>query len=297
MTRSTSPGVELPAGVRRMRRQVASERRWSRLTLYAGVAVVGVAITGSIVAVWLTPYPANALDLVHRLEPPSLAHLMGTDNLGRDILSRVLAAIRLDLASIAVVTYVPLLTGMTLGAIAGYYRGKVDAILMRVVDGVIAFPFLVLILAIVSATGPGLTGFYFGVLAVGWAPYARLTRSEMLVLREAQFMLAAEALAYSKMRILFRHALPNLLRSNLVFSAADLVLNLLLLAGLSYLGLGVQAPRPELGALVAGGQGVILQAWWVTTLPGVVIVILGGAFSMIGDGLGERLGADFNPSI
>ena len=119
----------------------------------------------------------------------------------------------------------------------------------------------------------------------------------MLVLREQDFMLAAKVLGYSTKRILFRHAMPNLLRSNIVFSAADLVLNLLLLAGLSYLGLGVQAPTAELGAMVAEGQRVLLQAWWVATLPGLVIVVLGVSFSMIGDGLGDRLGRQFRLTV
>lgn len=290
MTASAKQAIEPAALARRMRKRVTAERRWSRFTLYCGLAVVVIAIAASLVATWWPPHPPYELDLAHRLSPPSFGHPMGTDEFGRDILSRALVAIRLDLLAIFVVTYIPLITGMVLGAVSGYYRGKSDVIIMRFVDGVIAFPFLVLILAIISVTGPGLTGFYIGVLAVGWAPYARITRGDMLVLREEQFILAAKGLGYSTQRILFRHALPNLLRSNVVFSTSDLVLNLVLLAGLSYLGLGVQAPRPELGALVAAGQDVLLQAWWVTTLPGVVIVVLGGAFSMIGDGLSERLG-------
>jgi peptide/nickel transport system permease protein len=265
--------------------------------LSVGIAIVVLAVAASLLAIWFTPYAPNGLDLASRLQAPSLSHLMGTDEFGRDIFSRVLVALRLDLLAISVVTYVPLVIGMSVGMIAGYYRGKIDTVLMRVVDGVIAFPFLVLILAVVSATGPGLKGYYIGVLVVGWAPYARLTRGEMLVLREQQFILAAQTLAYSTKRILFRHAMPNLIRPNLVFSAADLVLNLVLLAGLSYLGLGIQPPRPELGALVAQGQDVLLQAWWVTALPGLVIVVLGAGFSMIGDGLGERLGSNFNLSV
>lgn len=293
MTAAATGTVETAALAERLRERVVSQRRWSRFTLYAGLGIIALALAASVIAIWFPLHPPDTLDLVHRLQPPSFDHPMGTDTFGRDVLSRTLVAIRLDLAAILVVTYIPLLTGMVLGAIAGYYRGRIDAIVMRVVDGVIAFPFLVLVLAIVAATGPGLTGFYIGVLAVGWAPYARLTRGQMLVLREEQFILAARALGYSTRRILLRHALPNLLRSNLVFSTADLVLNLLLLAGLSYLGLGVQPPTPELGALVADGQSVLLQAWWVTTLPGLVIVLLGGAFSMIGDGVAERLGEDY----
>jgi peptide/nickel transport system permease protein len=169
----------------------------------------------------------------------------------------------------------------------------VDGVTVRLIDAFIAFPFMVLVIAVVAIMGPGLSGVYIGVLAVGWTLYARLTRGEMLVLREQQFILAARSLGYSTGRIILRHAMPNLIRSNLVFSMADIVLNLLLLAGLSYLGLGVQAPTPELGAMVAEGQQVLLQAWWVTTLPGAVIVLLGSGFSMVGDAVADRLGQRF----
>jgi peptide/nickel transport system permease protein len=222
---------------------------------------------------------------------------MGTDTFGRDIFSRVLHALRVDLQVTFFVTYAPLLVGMALGAIAGYVGGWFDALLMRVVDAVIAFPFLVLVIAIVAISGAGLRGVYIGVPLVGWALYARLTRGEMLVLREQDFMLAATALGYSTPRILLRHALPSLLRSNIVFSAADLVLNLLLLASLSYLGLGAQPPTAELGVMVADGQSVLLEAWWVATLPGLTIVLLGVSFSMVGDGLADRLGQQFRMSL
>ena len=222
---------------------------------------------------------------------------MGTDTFGRDIASRVIYAIQLDLRVIFLITYVPLVIGILIGAFAGYYGRWLDSLAMRLVDVAISLPFLVLVLAIVAIVGAGLTGIYIGVLMVGWALYARLTRGEMLVLREQDFMLAARGLGYSTGRIVFRHAMPNLLRSNIVFSAADLVLNLLLLASLSYLGLGVQAPTAELGSMVAEGQNVLLQSWWVATLPGLVIVVLGASFSMIGDGLADRLGRQYRLTI
>jgi peptide/nickel transport system permease protein len=218
---------------------------------------------------------------------------MGTDQLGRDIFSRVLYAVRLDLEVIFIITYVPLAIGMVLGALAGYCGGWVEHLIMRTVDAIIAFPFLVLIIAIIAIFGSGLKGVFIGVPLVAWTLYARLTRGEMLVLREKEFMHAAKGLGYSHSRILARHAIPNLLGSNLVFSAADLVLNLVLLASLSYLGLGVQPPTPELGAMVADGQSVLLEAWWVAALPGLCIVALGVSFSMIGDGLADRLGKQF----
>jgi peptide/nickel transport system permease protein len=222
---------------------------------------------------------------------------MGTDNLGRDIFSRVVYAARVDLQIGFITTYVPLVYGVILGAIAGYFGGWVDSVIMRFVDVVIAFPFLVLVIAILAVVGPGVKGIYIAVLAVAWAMYARLTRAEMLVLREQHFMLAGEALGFSRRRIIFRHAIPNLLRPNLVFSMADFVLNILLVASLSFLGLGVRPPTPEWGAMVADGQNFLLNAWWITTLPGIVIVVVGIALSLIGDGLADRLGERFRLTV
>jgi len=149
------------------------------------------------------------------------------------------------------------------------------------------------VLALVAIMGSGITGAYIGVILVSWALYARLTRGEMLAVRERQYILAAQALGFSTRRIVFRHAIPNLLRASLVFSMADIVLNILTLAALSYLGLGVQPPTPEWGAIVAEGQGFLRTAWWITTFSGLTIVLTGIGFSLIGDGIADRLGSDF----
>jgi peptide/nickel transport system permease protein len=278
-------------------RKAQSERRWSNATLTVGVALVGTLALAAVLAPVIAPADPNALDLPNRLLGPSWSHWMGTDSFGRDILSRTLYAIRLDLVVVLIITYVPMTVGMMVGAFAGYYRGWVDGLAVRVIDALIAFPFMVLVIAVVAILGPGLSGVYIGVLTVGWTLYARVTRGEMLVLREQQFILAARTLGYSTPRIIFRHAMPNLIRSNLVFSMADIVLNLLLLAGLSYLGLGVQAPTAELGTMVAEGQQFLLQAWWIAALPGAVIVLLGAGFSMIGDSLADRLGQRFGVPV
>jgi peptide/nickel transport system permease protein len=280
-----------------LRRRALAERRWSNVTFYLGVGIVVAAAVAAALASVIAPYDPDRVELLDKLLAPSGAHVFGTDTLGRDIASRVLFAIQLDLQVIVIITYVPLVVGMTIGAYAGYFGRWIDGVAMRIVDAVIALPFLVLVIAIVAIAGAGLTGVYVGVLVVGWALYARLTRGEMLVLREQDFMQAARGLGYSTSRIIFRHAMPNLVRSNVVFSAADLVLNLLLLASLSYLGLGVQPPTAELGAMVAEGQSVLRQAWWVTAIPGFVVVVLGVAFSMIGDGLADRLGRQFRLTV
>lgn len=287
----------IASSVGRMRRRAASERRWANAALYVGAGILGVVALAAVFAPLIAPFEPNAQDLANAFQPPSSDHLMGTDNLGRDIFSRVVYAARVDLQLGLVLTYVPLVYGVILGAVAGYFGGRSDTVIMRLVDVVIAFPFLVLVIAILAVVGPGVKGIYIAVLAVAWAMYARLTRAEMLVLREQQFMLAGEALGFSRRRIIFRHAIPNLLRPNLVFSMADFVLNILLVASLSFLGLGVRPPTPEWGAMVAEGQNFLLNAWWITTLPGIVIVLVGIALSLVGDGLADRLGERFRLTV
>jgi peptide/nickel transport system permease protein len=235
----------------------------------------------------IAPYGQNELDFQNLLSGPSPQHLFGTDENGRDVFSRTLYALRVDLAIVVFVTYVPLPIGVLVGAIAGYYGGWVDAIISRVTDVMIAFPFFVLVIGVIAIVGPGVKGMLIGVPIAAWALYARLARSEMLVLREQQFMLATTALGYSKRRAIFRHAVPNLLRSALVYSTIDMVVNLLLLASLAYLGLGAQPPSAELGSIINEGQSSLLSAWWVATLPGLVVVLFGIGAGLVGDGLSD----------
>jgi peptide/nickel transport system permease protein len=280
----------LLAGTRQLRRQIDRQARWSNATMWAGVGLVAIIVLASLLASVVAPGSPTKQSLVDAFQHPSGSHLFGTDQFGRDVFSRTLHGIRVDLVLGLVTTYVPMVLGIALGAIAGYYRGWRESVIMRLVDVTIALPFIVLVLAIVAIVGPGLKGVYIGVIVVSWALYARLTRAEMLVLREQQFIVAARALGYSTPRILIRHALPHLLRPNLVFSMADIVLNILVLASLSFLGVGVQPPAPELGGIIADGQQYLLTSWWITTLPGLVLVLIGAGFSLIGDGLADRFG-------
>jgi peptide/nickel transport system permease protein len=250
----------------------------------------GILLLLALVAVFaplIAPYGQNELDFEHLLSGPSPQHLFGTDENGRDVFSRTLYALRVDLAIVVFVTYVPLPIGVLVGAIAGYYGGWVDAVISRVTDVMIAFPFFVLVIGVIAIVGPGVKGMLIGVPIAAWALYARLARSEMLVLREQQFMLATTALGYSRWRSIFRHAVPNLLRSALIYSTIDMVVNLLLLASLAYLGLGAQPPNAELGSIINEGQGTLLSAWWVATLPGLVVVLFGVGAGLVGDGLSD----------
>lgn len=288
-TPSFLPTLSRTAAVRRMNRRATSERRWSLITLWTGGAIVGlIALLAAAAPLLGLPDPERQ-DLLHALEAPSWQHPFGTDTLGRDMLSRVIYGARVDLLFAVVATGASLVLGVLVGALAGYAGGWVDTVVNRLVDVVVAFPFIVLVLAIVAIFGPGLSGAYVGVLVVGWALYARVARGEMLVVREKEYMLAARTLGFSRRRILLRHGLPNAVRSSMVFSMSDIVLNILLLSALSFLGLGVAPPTPEWGALVADGRDVLLTAWWVATLPGAVIVLAGVGFSLLGDGLADRL--------
>ncbi len=260
------------------------------LSLKIGLVIIGIIALAGIFAPLLTPYDPIKGNFRAALQAPSLTHPFGTDNLGRDILSRVLHGAAIDLQIGFITTYVPLSIGLALGAISGYVGGWFDTILMRVVDLAIAFPFIVLVIVILAILGPGIQNMYIAVFIVGWTMYARLARAEMLVIREQEYVLAARALGYGKFRIIFRHALPNLIGSSIVFSMSDFVLNILLASSLSFLGMGVQPPAPEWGAIVSDGRDFLLQAWWITTLPGLALIITGLGLSLIGDGLSKMIG-------
>ena len=252
-----------------------------------GGGVVALLVMAALLTPLIAPYGPNQLDFANTLSPPSLNHLMGTDDTGRDVFSRTLYGLRIDLVVVVAVTYIPLPVGVLVGAVAGYYGGVADLLLSRVVDIMLAFPFIVLVIAIVAIVGPGLSGVLIGIPIVSWALYARLARSEMLVLREQPFMLAKAGLGYTKGRTIFRHAVPNLLRVCLIYSTVDMVGNLLVLAGLAYLGFGEQPPGAELGSIIAGGESSLLTAWWVSTMPGLVLVLFGVSVGLIGDGLSD----------
>jgi peptide/nickel transport system permease protein len=286
-----SPADALDARLdQRLARVARRSERWRRLTLEAGIALIALVILASVVGHFVYPNP-NEQHLADALRSPSPAHPFGTDNLGRDVLGRTLAGTWIDLAVALGSTYLALVLGVIAGTAAGYFRGWPERIIMRVIDVIIAFPFMVLVIAIVAIIGPGVKGVFIGLAIGGWAFYARLARAEMLVLNEKSYMQAARTLGYSHWRVIWRHAIPNLLRPCLVYSMSDIVLNIVWVASLSYLGLGVQPPTPEWGSIIADGQTYLLTAWWITTLPGIVVVIVGIGFSLVGDGLADRLRA------
>lgn len=238
----------------------------------------------------ISPYDPIAQDLSQTLQGPSLVHWLGTDNFGRDVLTRILWGARLDLAMGLLGVIVPFIVGSMIGLVAGYFGGLVDTLLMRILDVTISFPFFVLVIAIISVLQPGLLSFFIAVALVGWVSYARLIRSQTLVLKHSDFVLAARSLGYGRLRIMARHILPNAVLPAIVFSMSDVVLTILLGSSLSYLGLGVQPPTAEWGVMIAEGQTFLASAWWISFFPGLAIVILALGFSLMADGLAETLG-------
>ena len=244
----------------------------------------------ALLAPWVAPYDPIAQNLNATLLPPGGPHLLGTDNFGRDILSRIIWGTRIDLQMDVFGVFFPFLIGTTIGAASGYFGGLIDMLLMRLLDVTMSFPFFVLIIAIVATLGPGLISFYIALALVGWVSYARLIRAQFLVIRHADFVLAAQSLGYSHNRIVFRHILPNAIMPAVVFSMSDAVIDILLGSSLSYLGLGIQPPTAEWGLMIAEGQSFIATAWWIAFFPGLAIVLLATGFSLLADGFAERFG-------
>lgn len=258
--------------------------------LKIGIIIFFIILLIGLFAPFLTQYDPFYQDYNSLLLPPSFNHWFGTDNYGRDIFTRVIYATRLDLQIGFYTTYVPLIYGVMIGAYSGYFGGSIDTIMMRLTDTAMAFPFLILIIFILSILGPGIQNIYIAVFLVAWTMYARLIRAEMLVEKNKDYIVAAQVLGFGTNRIIFKHAMPNIITSCIIFSMFDFVLNILLVSGLSFLGLGVQPPIPEWGAMVAEGRDFILTAWWISTLPGFFILLTGFALCLIGDGLSERFG-------
>lgn len=267
-----------------------SGRLGRRPMLTAGLGILGGFLAVALLAPFVAPYDPIFQDVTAKLLPPSLAHPFGTDNFGRDVLSRVIWGARIDLQIAVIGVLFPFLIGTSVGTLAGFFGGWVDTVFMRIIDVVLAFPFLVLMLSIIAILGPGLGSFYIAMALVGWVSYARLIRAQILVLKTQDFAVAAASLGFSRPRIMFRHLLPNALAGSLVFVMSDAVLVLLNGAAISYLGLGVQPPTAEWGVMVAEGQGFLQQAWWITLFPGLAIVTLAFGFSLTGDALADLLG-------
>jgi peptide/nickel transport system permease protein len=254
-----------------------------------GAAIVVVVAIIAILAPLLAPYAPDAQNLADRLQPPGPAHWLGTDELGRDILSRLIFGARVTLGIVALVSVVTAPIGLVLGCTAGYFGGWVEATLMRVTDVFLALPRLILALAFVAALGPGIENAVLAIAIVSWPPYARVARAETLALRHAEFIDAARLAGASGGRIVLRHIMPLCLPSVIVRMSLDMAGVVLIAAGLGFLGLGAQPPTAEWGAMIATGRQYMLDHWWVAAMPGIAIAVLSLGFNLLGDGLRDWL--------
>ena len=273
------------AGARPAERRIHVRRlRLSPLT-WTAVAMLAALLFAVAFGPLVVRYDPVKTDLTNSLQLPSAAHPLGTDNFGRDLLSRLLYAARVDLQIMTIPTAASFLLGLGIGAAAGYWGGAVDEVLMRIVDVSMAFPFYVLVIAIVAMLGPGLVNMYVAMVLAGWVAYARVIRGEILAAKNFEYILGARALGASDLRVIRRHLLPNVVTVGIIFAMSDAVLNILLGGALSFLGLGVQPPTPEWGLMIAEGRDFLLTSPAMVLFPGLALLWVGVTFNLLGDAL------------
>jgi len=258
------------------------------VALWTGTVIVGAWAVIAAVGPAVAPHSPLDLDVMHRLEPPSGDHPFGTDESGRDNFSRVLYGARITVPIALGVIAVASAFGTGIGAVSGYAGGWTDEVLMRFVDVVLAFPSIVLAMAITAALGPGLPHAMLAIVLVGWAEYSRLMRGQILAAKSNDYVLAARALGGSAGRVLLRHVLPNAFPPAVVKGTLDIGNAIILIAALSFIGLGAVPPAPEWGAMIAAGQSKF-EYWWVATFPGLAILSVVLGFNFLGDGLQDIL--------
>lgn len=258
------------------------------------LAVVGLLIIVGLIATALfapqiAPYNPVTTDLASRLQPLSSAHWFGTDEMGRDIFSRIVWGSRLTLYVIMLVAIIAAPVGILVGTVSGYFGGYIDTVLMRITDIFLAFPKLILALAFVAALGPGIENAIIAISITSWPPYARIARAETITIRNSDFLKAIRLQGAGPFRIITKHVMPLCMSSLIVRVTLDMAGIILTAAGLGFLGLGAQPPSPEWGAMTSAGRSFILDQWWLITMPGTAIFVVSLAFNLLGDGLREVL--------
>jgi peptide/nickel transport system permease protein len=265
-------------------------RRWYRTPSFvAGASILGLIVLAALAAPLITNHDPTSQDLLHTLAGPSSSHWLGTDDLGRDVWSRLVYGARTDLRVAFLAVLFPFTIGTLLGLVSGYYGGWIDTGTNWLVNVVVAVPFLVLIIALVFALGPGTSSIYIAITLVGWVSYTRIIRGEVLVAKRRDYVLAAQSAGLSDRRILFRHLLPNVFTQAIVFAMSDIVLGILAIVTLGYLGLGVQPPTPDWGRMIADGQTFLTTHWELSTIPGIAVIITALGLSLLADGLADLL--------
>lgn len=264
-------------------------KKHRRMTLRIGIFMMGILIFCAVFAPVLTPYDPVSQDLTSFLLPPGKEHIFGTDQLGRDLFSRVLYAGRYDLTIMVLAEAIPFATGILLGMLAGYYGGMVNAVITLFTDTLIAFPYYLLVILVAFVTGAGMTGIFITFMIVGWIVYARVSKGVAGSYASGEWVEAAKLTGYSDARILIREILPNVIPQALVVLMNDMTGLLVMIVTLGYLGIGIQAPTPDWGSMIAEGQSFMTSAWWLSVIPGLFVVYTGIALSLIGDGLSDKL--------
>jgi len=258
------------------------------------IAMTGLLITVALVlaaifAPWITRSSGLEPELMNRLQPASSEHWFGTDELGRDIFDRIVWGSRITLYIVGLVGVIVVPIGLIVGTVAGYVGGFVDNMLMRITDIFLAFPRLILALALMAALGPSLENAVLAIAVTTWSPYARIARAEALTIRRSEFIMAAQVQGASTVGILYRHVMPLCISSVIVRLTLDMAGIILTAAGLGFLGLGAQPPTPEWGAMISTGRQFLLDQWWVPTVPGIAIFVVSLGFNLLGDGLRDVL--------
>jgi peptide/nickel transport system permease protein len=285
MTAVLAAGPAVP--IERPKRRRAT---WFRQpALVAGLFITTLLVFVAVFAPLIAPFDPNTQNLNVSLVGPGAHHLLGTDQLGRDTFSRLVFGARVDLRVGFIAVLFPFILGTFLGSIAGYFGGWVDIIVMRLVDVVVAFPFYVLIIALVFVLGTGERSIYIAITIVGWVSYARIIRGEILVAKQLDYVLAAQSGGLSNARVILRHILPNVITQAIVYAMSDIVQDILAIVTLSYLGLGIAPPTADWGSMISDGQNFLTTHWQLSTIPGLAVVVTGLGLSLLGDGLADVL--------
>lgn len=282
------PAIEAPTQ-ERLRRDTFWTRWYRNRSFVAGCSVLGVIACMIVAAPVLAPHSPTQQNLTSILQAPSHQHLLGTDELGIDVWSQLLHGLGVDLRIALLAVIFPFILGVALGCLSGYFGGWVDIGVMRLVDIVVAFPFYVLVIALVFVLGPGARSIYIAITIVGWVSYARIVRVEILIAKQQDYVQAGRAAGFSTPRIVLRHLLPNVITQAIVFATSDIVLDMLAIVTLGYLGLGVPAPTPDLGRMIYLGQQFLTTHWQLATVPGLAVVAVGVGLVLVGDGLSDLL--------
>jgi len=266
--------------------------RRSPLTIVGFIFILLISCV-AIFAPWLATHNPLKTDISHKLEPPSPSHLFGTDQLGRDVFSRVVYGSRISLQAGLTIVGIAMVVGILLGSVAGYFGGWIDEVITRVTDIFLSLPGLVLALVVAAALGPSLTNNVIALSAVWWPWYTRLVRGQILSIKENPYVEAARAAGASNLRIIFSHVLPNCISPIIVLATLDMGFAILASSGLSFIGLGAQPPIPELGAMLSEARNYIRESWWFPVFPGLAVSITVLAFNLVGDGFRDILDPKF----